>query len=54
MKIGIGIAFFILTLIFANMALENNKLAREITMREFNVKPLIENEHGQKINRLLS
>lgn len=52
MKIGIGIAFFILTLIFANMALENNKLAREITMREFNVKPLIENEHGQKINEL--
>ena len=31
---------------------ENNKLAREITMREFNVKPLIENEHGQKINEL--
>lgn len=39
MKVGIGIAFFILTLIFANMALENNKLTREITMREFDIKP---------------
>ena len=38
MKVGIGIAFFILTLIFANMALDNNKLTREITLREFDVK----------------
>lgn len=35
-----GAAFFLLTIIFANMALDNNKMAREITMRQFDLVPV--------------
>lgn len=35
MKVSIGIAMFILTIIFATIAMENNKIAREIVVRNF-------------------
>lgn len=35
MKVSIGIAMFILTIIFATIAIENNKIAREIVVRNF-------------------
>jgi len=37
MKIGIGIITFLLTIIFATIAIQNNKIARKIVIQEFNL-----------------
>ncbi|WP_331775020.1 hypothetical protein [Sulfurospirillum sp. 1612] len=39
MKAGLGIITFILTILFSTIALQNNKIAREIVTREFHLQP---------------
>jgi len=40
MKWSFGIVSVILTIIFSYMAIQNNKMAREITAREFGLKQI--------------
>ena len=40
MKFGLAIVTFVLTLIFSYVAIQNNKMAREITAREFGLKKI--------------
>lgn len=47
MKAGFGVAMVILTFIFAQIALENNKIARAITLDAFNVKPIESSKEKQ-------
>jgi hypothetical protein len=41
MKWGFGIITAILTIVFSYIAIQNNKMAREITAREFGLKQTI-------------
>ena len=50
MKVGLALVTFIFTIIFATIAIQNNKIARKITTKEFGLDKMVQDKKGVDAN----